>query len=70
MLCVHYSKFIKFFYEFGVKVRPAAAVGLAWLQVECEKRRSEKDYEMEMLEARKIHSRLSVNDREETAKIS
>ena len=36
----------------------------------CEKGRSELDYETEMLGARKIHSRLSVNDSEETAKIS
>ena len=63
MLCVH-------FHENGIKVRQAAAVGLAWLQVVCEKRRSERDYEMEMLGARKIHLRLSVNDSEETAKIN
>ena len=44
-------------------------VGLAWLQVVCEKGRAEPDYETEMLGARKIHSRLSVNDSEETAKI-
>ena len=43
---------------------------MAWLQAVCEKGRSEPDYETEMLGARKIHSRLSVNDRKETAKIS